>query len=62
MVIDRTTEFVARIAYNIYDLPYTEKQKVVDRYPPDTQRAIYEALATLAKRREKHGDERKRGK
>lgn len=58
MVIDRTTDFVAKIAYNIYDLPYTEKQKVVEKYPPETQRAIYEALSTLAKRREKHGDER----
>lgn len=61
MVLDRTSDFVAKIAYNIYDLPYTEKQKVVERYPLDTQRAIYEALSTLAKRREKQGDER-RGK
>jgi hypothetical protein len=58
MVIDRTTEFVARIAYNIYDLPYTEKAKVVELYPPATQKAIYEALATLRNRREVHGDER----
>lgn len=51
MTVDRTDEFVARIAYNIVDKPFAEKHEILSKYPAPIQQAVWNAIGTLRKRR-----------
>lgn len=50
-MIDRTNEFIARIALNISDKPRPEQLEVMKQYNNNTQIAIMKALETMKNRR-----------
>lgn len=53
MVIDRTTEFIARIALNLSGKTKQEQLAAIRNYPNETQLAIFSALNTIQEKRAK---------